>query len=224
MSRQERGSRRRAEPAAAVRLAAGLYLVWKMAEGARWARIHNLQRGCITRCCRCSSVRRRRRRGWSAKQGGDGHSRTGDRGGGRLLCRTPGQMSRLCDERRCSQGFCGARAALDGYGKNRIENGVSGRRNRSAAGTAFGSGDGCRSTSDESPRGSRNAVNPYTWLVCEKIVKCGRGDREPTQGSMFSAGHEPTQDSALGVGHEPTQDSAFGERHESTQTDHWDRR
>ena len=59
---------------------------------------------------------------------------------------------------------------------------------------------------------------------CErKIVKRDRGEREPTQGSMFSAGHEPTQDSAFGesfestqscafsVGHEPIQDNAFSE-------------
>ena len=38
-------------------------------------------------------------------------------------------------------------------------------------------------------------------------MKCGRGEGETTQDSMFSAGHEPTQD------------SAFGEEHESTQTD-----
>ena len=66
-------------------------------------------------------------------------------------------------------------------------------------------------------------MNPCTWLVCAKIVKRGRGERGPTQGSMFSAGYEPTQDSAFGegfestqscafdVGHEPTRGSAFGE-------------
>ena len=81
--------------------------------------------------------------------------------------------------------------------------------------------------------GKQKAVNSYTWLVCAKIVKCGRGEREPTQGSMFSVGREPTQDrafgegfestqsSAFGVGHEPTQDSAVGEGRESTQTDPW---
>ena len=75
-----------------------------------------------------------------------------------------------------------------------------------------------------------------TWLVYSKIVKYGKGDKEPTQGSMFSAGHEPTQDRAFGegfestqssdfgMGHEPTQDSAFGEGRESTQNDPWDRR
>ena len=119
--------------------------------------------------------------------------------------------------------------------QNRTENGVSGRRNRPAGGTAFGTADGGRNTSDECPRGSRKAANPFTWLVCAKIVKCGRGERELTQGSMFSEGHDTTQDSAfgegfeshsssIGVGHEPTQDSDFGEGHESTQTDPWDRR
>ena len=43
-------------------------------------------------------------------------------------------------------------------------------------------------------------------------MKCGRGEREPAQDSMFSAGQEPTQSSAFGAGHE------------STQTDPWDRR
>ena len=66
-------------------------------------------------------------------------------------------------------------------------------------------------------------------------MKFGRGEREPTQGSMFSAGHDPTEDnafiegfestqsSAFGVEHEPIQDSAFGEGRESTQNDPWDR-
>ena len=31
-----------------------------------------------------------------------------------------------------------------------------------------------------------------------EIVKRSRGERDPTQGSMFSAVHEPTQDSAFG--------------------------
>ena len=48
--RQEQGGLRRSTgSAAALGLAAGLCLVWKMVEGPRRARIHNLQRGCITR-------------------------------------------------------------------------------------------------------------------------------------------------------------------------------
>ena len=56
-----------------------------------------------------------------------------------------------------------------GYIKNQSEYDISGRRNRPAAGTAFGGGAGGRNTSDESPRGSKKAVNPYTWLVCAKL-------------------------------------------------------
>ena len=69
--------------------------------------------------------------------------------------------------------------------------------------------------------------------MCAKIAICGIGEREPTQGSVFSAGHqltqnsafgeefESTQSSAFGVGHKPTQDSVFGEGRESTQTHPW---
>ena len=70
---------------------------------------------------------------------------------------------------RLNQGFCGAGAALDGYGKRRSENGARGRRNRPSAGTVFGSGDGGRNTSDEYPWGSSKALEPYTWLVCGKV-------------------------------------------------------
>ena len=61
-----------------------------------------------------------------------------------------------------------AMVVLDKYGKNRSENGVRGRRDRPAAGTAPGSGDGSSNTSDESPRGSKKAVNSCTWLLCAK--------------------------------------------------------
>ena len=105
-------------------------------------------------------------------------------------------------------------------------------RNRPVADATLGSGGGGRNTNDESLQRSRKAVNPYTWLVCAKIVKCGKGEMGPTDGSIFSEGHDPTEDSAFsegfestessafGVGHELTQDSDFGERRESTQTDH----
>ena len=78
--------------------------------------------------------------------------------------------------------------------------------------------------SDKSPRGSRKAVNPYTWLVCAKTVKCGRGEREPTQGSAFGEGHESTQGSVFVAGYESTQSRAFGVGHESPQTDPMNRR
>ena len=84
--------------------------------------------------------------------------------------------------------------------------------------------------------GEQKGRQSYTWLVCATIVKCCKGEKESTQGSMFSAGHEPTQDSAFGerhestktsasgAGHESTQSSAFDVGHESTPTDPWDRR
>ena len=64
--------------------------------------------------------------------------------------------------------------------------------------------------SDESVRRSRTAVNTYSWLVCAKIVKCGKVEKDPTQGGIFSAGNEPTQDSGVLEGFE------------STQTDPWE--
>ena len=82
-----------------------------------------------------------------------------------------------------------------------------------------------------SPGNQKGRQSLYVSRVCLKIVKCGKGEGEPTHGSMFSAGHEPTQESAFGegfestessafdVGHEPTQDSAFSEMLQSTQTD-----
>ena len=100
----------------------------------------------------------------------------------------------MCDGRRCSQGFCGARAALDVTGKNRSDNGISGRRNRPAAGTAFGSDDGGTNTSDESSRGGGNAVNPYTWLMWAKIVKIGRrGGVHPRNHAQWGARAHPRQ-------------------------------
>ena len=53
---------------------------------------------------------------------------------------------------------------------------------------------------DEYPWGSREVVNPYTWLVRAKIVKIGRGEGESTQGSMSSVGLEPIQGSAFDSG------------------------
>ena len=76
--------------------------------------------------------------------------------------------------------------------ENRRESGVGGRISRPTAGKSFGGGDGRRDTNDQSPRGRRLAVSPYTWFVCAKIAKIGRAEGKPTQGSTFSAGHEPT--------------------------------
>ena len=142
-----------------------------MVEGPHWARIYNIQRRCNTGGCRCSSARRQRRRGRSAKQGRDEHCRTGVRGGVHLLCRTPLKRSRLSDGRQCSQSFCGASAALDEYVKIRIETGASGKEKILAGSTALGSGDGGRKMSDESPPGKIKAVSYYTWLVCAVKIR-----------------------------------------------------
>ena len=44
------------------------------------------------------------------------------------------------------------------------------RQSPPAAGAAIDGGDGCRNTSDESPRRSRMVVNPHMWPVCAKIA------------------------------------------------------
>ena len=93
----------------------------------------------------------------------------------------------------------------------KCKNGVSDRRNRPAAGTAFGGGDGGRNISEVCPRVIRKAFNPDTWPVCAKILNIGIVEGESTQGSTFSAEHEPTEGSAFGAGHEPTQAGPWDE-------------
>ena len=83
----------------------------------------------------------------------------------------------LGDSRRGSGSFCRARAALRGNGKNRSESGVGGRENCSAAGMAIDGGDHGRNTTDESPRRSREVVNPHTWPGCAKLAEIRRGER-----------------------------------------------
>ena len=115
----------------------------------------------------------------------------------------------------CAMGVAAARASAEpvppsmGMANTKAKT-VSAQAKSTRGWYSLRSGDGGRKTSDASPGGSRKAVNPHTWLVCAKIVKCGRGGGEPTQDSMFSPGHEPTQDSAFGDGHESIQGSAFG--------------
>ena len=99
----------------------------------------------------------------------------------------------LSDTRRSSEGFCRARATLRGYGKNRSEGGVGGGKKISTAGTAIVGGDGGSCTSDESPRRSRDVVNPHTWPVRVKIAKIRGGERESTQNSMLGVGYQPAQ-------------------------------
>ena len=99
----------------------------------------------------------------------------------------------LGDTRRGSGGFCRASAAPGGYGKNRTESSVGGRKIFSTAGSAIVGGDGGSYTSDEFPIRSREVVNLHTWLVCAKIAKIRRGEREPTQNSALGVGYQPTQ-------------------------------
>ena len=62
------------------------------------------------------------------------------------------------------------------------------RQSPPAAGAAIEGVDGCRNTSDESPRRSRKVANPHLWPVCANAIISG-GEREPTQDSTFRAGH-----------------------------------
>ena len=109
-------------------------------------------------------------------------------------------MSRLCDGRRCSQGFCGACAGLDEYGKTRGENSVSGKRNGSTGGTAFGRGDGGRNTNDENPWRSRKAVNLYTCVRKSRNAVEVRGSPPKTACSVRGTSPPTTVLSARGTG------------------------
>ena len=99
----------------------------------------------------------------------------------------------LRDSRCGSGGFCGARAAHRRRGKKRSNSGVGGRKKISPAGTAIDGGDGGRHTIDESPRWSREVVNPYVWPVGAKIAEIRGRESKPTQNSVLGAGHQPTQ-------------------------------
>ena len=85
----------------------------------------------------------------------------------------------LGDTRRGSGGFCPARAAPGGYGKNRNESSVGSRNKISTAGTAIVGDDGGSYTSDESPRRRRKVVNLHTWPVCAN----NSGTSEEAKGS-----------------------------------------
>ena len=54
-------------------------------------------------------------------------------------------------------------------------------------------GDGCRNKSDGSAGRSRKVVKPHTWPAVAKIAKADRGEKEPTLGITFGAGHLTTQ-------------------------------
>ena len=104
----------------------------------------------------------------------------------------------LGDSCRVVGGVYRARAALRKYGKNQSECDVGGRKDCPAAGAAIDGGDGCRHTSDQSPRRSRTVVNLRAWPVRAKIAEIRTGEREPTKNSTVGVGHQFTQDDTGG--------------------------
>lgn len=64
------------------------------------------------------------------------------------------------DSSRGSGGFCRARAALEG----------SGRQTYPSAGTSTVGGDAEGKTSDKCPQREKHVVNLYTHLVCTNIA------------------------------------------------------
>ena len=72
----------------------------------------------------------------------EGRGRISDLGGVGSLWGARRGRSMLGDTRRGSGGFYRARAALGGYGKNRSESSVDGRKRFSTAGTAIVGGEG----------------------------------------------------------------------------------
>ena len=95
------------------------------------------------------------------------------------------------DTRRGSGGFCRARAAPRGYGKNRSESSVGGRKKLSTGGTAVVGGDGGRYTSDESPRRNREVVNLHVWPVRAKIAKSEEAKGSPPKTALSEWGTSP---------------------------------
>ena len=132
-------------------------------------------RGCCTCCCCCTpaspggdSVRRllhrRGRRRARQGRGGRGRARGYNRvsplqdslkeSAGRLVSRQQGLLRSPCRARWVRRTPKRKQCRL--------------QAKPAAAGPAIDGSDGCRNTSDESPRGSRKAVNPHTWPVCAK--------------------------------------------------------
>ena len=153
-------------------------------------------RGCSTSCCCCTP----------ACPGGDavprllhrrGHRRARRGRGGRNRARGLERVSPLC--RTLLKGSAGRRPSRQQgllrspcrprWVRRRPKGIVVGCRQRPpAAGSAIDGGDGCRNTSDESPRRSRKVVNPHMWPVCAKITIIGGDEREPTQKQHLPCG------------------------------------
>ena len=84
------------------------------------------------------------------------------------------ERTRLDDWRRGSRGFCGALTDGGGYNENQGKIIVPCTRGPLEVGRAIDGGDERRKTRDKSPGMSK---------------KVGKGEREPTQGITFGAGH-----------------------------------
>ena len=102
------------------------------------------------------------------------------------------------DGRRGSRGFCGTRADPGGYGKDRSEIVVGCKQSPPAAEAAIDGGDGCRNTSDESPRRSRKVVSLHTWPVCAKIAIISGVKGSPPKTALSVRGNSPPK-TALAV-------------------------
>ena len=118
------------------------------------------------------SGRRRARRG----RGRRGRARGLDRVS--LLCRTP--LKESAGRRPSRQQGLLRSPCRPRWVRRRPKRIVVGcRQSPPAAGAAIDGGDGCRNTSDESPRRSRKVVNLHTWPVCAKIAIISGGERRP---------------------------------------------
>ena len=72
------------------------------------------------------------------------------------------------------------------------------RQSPPAAGAAIDGGDGCRNTSDESPRRSRKVVNPHMWPVCAKFAIISGVKGSPPKTALSVRGTRPPK-TALAV-------------------------
>ena len=149
---------------------------WSKGPAGPKAAVHS--RGCSTSCCCCTLAcpggvavprrlhrqgHRRARRG----RGGLGRARGLDRVS--PLCRIP--LKESAGRRPSRQQGLLRSPCRPRWVRRRPKRIVVGcRQSLPAAGAAIKGGDGCRNTSDESPRRSRKVVNPHMWPVCAKTV------------------------------------------------------
>ena len=152
------------------------------------------------------SGRRRARRG----RGRRGRARGLDRVS--FLCRTP--LKESAGRRPSRQQGLLRSPCRPRWVRRRPKRIVVGcRQSPPAAGAAIDGGDGCRNTSDESPRRSRKVVNPHMWPVCAKIAIVSGGEKEPTQDFPCRARAHPRQHLPCGArahpNRHPDEEGAF---------------